>query len=97
LVRAATHPAGNKKEFHMFRKTILTLAASATLGLAALAPTTASADGYGGYGYHYASYPYFHGYKYFHKPWFFGPRFHYGFRFGGWKFGKYGKFYRRYW
>jgi hypothetical protein len=39
----------------MFRNTILTLAASATLGMAALAPTIASADGmndrkyYGGY------------------------------------------------
>jgi hypothetical protein len=39
----------------MFRKTILTLAASAALGMAALAPTIASADGmndrkdYGGY------------------------------------------------
>ena len=40
----------------MFRKTLLALAAAATIGTAALMPTVASAhyySGYGGYGAHY--------------------------------------------
>jgi hypothetical protein len=70
----------------MFRKTILTLAASAALGIAALAPTIASADGmndrkdYGGYDrkdydrkdYDRKDYghPHVYGYKVISKPWY---------------------------
>ena len=71
----------------MLRKTVLTLAASAALGVAALAPTSAGATWYG-HGYHYAPHPVYHGYPYY-APWFvYGPRyFHPHWKFG-WKYRK---------
>jgi len=73
----------------MLRKTVLTLAASAALGVAALAPTSAGATWYGhGYhhGYHYA--PAWYGYHYY-APWLvYGPHYvHPGWKFG-WKYRK---------
>jgi len=74
----------------MFRKTFLTLAASAALGVAALAPTSAGATWYG-HGYHYAPYPIYYGKSYHYAPWYgYGPRFFRPrFRFGGWKHFRY--------
>src|SRR5262245_46904039 len=100
LLRVAMLTCGDKKEFQMLRKTILTVAATAALGMAALASTAASAHDYGygwygyGNGYHYSHYPFFYGHKYYHRPWFgYGPRyFHRGFKYSGWKYG-----HRRYW
>jgi hypothetical protein len=57
----------------MFRKTILALAATATIGAAALTPTVASAHWYGrGYwgGYHYHHhYGYFRPYRFYGHRW----------------------------
>ena len=51
----------------MFRKIAVALIAGAAIGVAALAPTTASAGGYyGGYSYGYSHYrPYYGGYHYY--------------------------------
>jgi hypothetical protein len=74
------HPINRR--LTVFRKSILAIAAVASLGAAALAPTSASAHWYGyGYGNYYHYKPYHYG--------FYGPRFFYGPRYfyGGWKFG----------
>src|SRR5688572_12047578 len=85
----------DQTEFHMFRKSILALAAISALGTAALVPTTADANRGGRYGWygkhqHYAPYRGFHGYRYSYGPRFFGygPRyFHRGWKHRGWRYG----------
>ncbi len=69
----------------MIRNTILGLTAAAALAITALAPTTASAHYYGGYGYksHYApSYSYGHSYGY--------KSYNYGYKSYGYGYRSYG-------
>jgi hypothetical protein len=77
-------PTSYEKEAHMFRKSILALAAVAALGSVALAPTGAEAywgGGYGRYGWYSK-----HNYQPFYYRGFYGPRYVYGgWKFGGWK------------
>jgi hypothetical protein len=72
----------------MIRKSTLALATAATLGTAALMPTAANATwyGYGGYGY---GKPYYSGWSYGYYPRnrFYGPRYFYGGKFKGWRYG----------
>src|SRR4051812_16338643 len=46
------HPGKNPKETTMFSKTMIAIATTVTLSVAALAPTSASAHGIGGHGFH---------------------------------------------
>jgi hypothetical protein len=73
-------------DFTMIRNTVLGLTAAAALVTAALAPTTASAHYYGGYGYksyHYApSYSYGHSYGY--------KSYNYGYKSYGYGYRSYG-------
>src|SRR5262249_43237792 len=73
----------------MFRKLTLALVATAAVGTAPLAPSTASATWWGHghyYGKYYSGYPYwsysypYYAYEpgYYHKRYFYGPRFFFG-------------------
>jgi hypothetical protein len=69
-------PGAELQEMIMLRKLSLAAAAAVSLGLAALAPTSASAFGgwHGGWhGYH----PGFHS-GFYHRGWGYGPRFYVG-------------------
>jgi hypothetical protein len=52
----------------MIRKSMLALAAIATLGTVALAPTSASAWGYKGWGWGFGHHHHFHGHYGFYAP-----------------------------
>jgi hypothetical protein len=65
----------------MIRNTVLGLTAAAALTVAALAPTTASAGHYGGYGYKSYAPSYSYGYSYGYKSYNYGYKsYGYGYR-----------------
>jgi hypothetical protein len=74
----------------MLRKLTFALAAAATLGTAALAPTAANATWWYGHGWHGGYKPYYSGWNYGYHPYgykrFYGPRYSYG-GYNGWRHG----------
>jgi hypothetical protein len=74
----------------MLRKLTFALAAAATLGTAALAPTAANATWWYGHGWHGGYKPYYSGWNYGYHPYgykrFYGPRYSYG-GYNGWRYG----------
>jgi opacity protein-like surface antigen len=77
----------DQTEAYMLRKSILALAAVATLGTAALAPTKADAHWYGHGWYGYGG-PYYSGYAWdYRRPYwgFYGPRYVYGGKYADWR------------
>jgi hypothetical protein len=65
------------QEMIMFRKLSLAAAAAVSLGVAALAPTSASAFGGWHGGWHGGYHPGFHS-GFYHRGWGYGPRFYVG-------------------